>query len=534
MPIVILLCFLISGVAGLIYEVVWAKYLSFFLGNTVQAHTTVLATFMGGLALGNYLFGRLADRVKSRLGLYGWLEIGIGICGVLFPLFLSILTPLYVSLAHDLRLSPASLSLLKLFLSLLSLLLPTTLMGGTLPVLSRYLVHSLKEIEVKVAQLYTLNSFGAVVGSLLTGFFLIREFGLDLSLTIAAALNLFVGLIALLLRKKESWGQDRKEDKDKVPVSGLYPPPGPYETPYPPFQIQAAILGIFLSGFAAMVYEIAWIRLLSLVLGSSTYSFSLMLAAFISGLTLGSLLISTRFFSRFDPYLLFGLAEIGIALSAIFTFPLYERLPYYFLGLTGILVRLPHTFWLYGFLQFCLCFFLMLLPTLFFGMTLPLVSRISSRHLTNLGREVGGVFAANTVGTVLGVTLSGLLLLPALGIKGLLEVGVALNLVIGILTLAGEQSWGWRKKAAAGTFACFFFFLYLIAFPRWDLNVLSGGQFRWRSFYLDESYAEFKRRWKDEQILYYHDGPNGTVTVIQNKESLYRTGILCIQQRLLL
>jgi MFS family permease len=93
MRVIILLCFFLSGVAGLIYEVVWAKYLALFLGNTAQAHTLVLATFMGGLALGSYLFGRLADKVESRLGLYGWLEIGIGICGFLFPLFFSTLTP---------------------------------------------------------------------------------------------------------------------------------------------------------------------------------------------------------------------------------------------------------------------------------------------------------------------------------------------------------------------------------------------------------------------------------------------------------
>ena len=541
--VIILLCFFLSGVAGLIYEVVWAKYLSLFLGNTAQAHTLVLATFMGGLALGNYLFGRLADRVKSRLGLYGWLEIGIGVYGLLFPFLLSLLTPLYIALAQTLDLSSAPLAFLKFSLSLLSLLLPTTFMGGTLPVLSRYLVSSLREVEVKVAQLYALNSFGAVVGSLLAGFFLIREFGLDLSLTIAAGLNLLVGLTALFLRRKESRGRDRdplpvsqslsltvresgsltdrlrdRGTNGLIPVSSLHLPPEPHETPYTPFQIRAALLGIFLSGFAAMVYEIAWIRLLSLVLGSSTYSFSLMLAAFISGLTLGSLLISVRLFSRFDSYLLFGLAEMGIALSAILTFPLYERLPYHFLKLTGILVRLPHTFWLYESLQFGLCFSLMLLPTLFFGMTLPLVSRIGSRRLADVGREVGGVFAANTAGTVLGATLSGLLFLPALGVKRLLELGVAINIVIGILTLTCEQSWGWRKKAVGGVSALLFLFFYLIAFPRWDLNVLAGGQFRWRGFYPEESYAEFKRRWKEEKLLYYKDGPNGTVTVIQDKE----------------
>ena len=398
--------------------------------------------------------------------------------------------------------------MLKISLSLLTLLLPATLMGGTLPVLSRYLASSLRELEIKVAQLYTLNSLGAVVGALLAGFVLIRHLGLDLSLAAAAGLNIGVGGIAFLLSRGAPATGRVEADR----------PGGRAEAPYTPFQIQVVLIGIFVSGCAAMVYEIAWIRLLELVLGSSTYAFSLMLAAFISGLTLGSLLVSLRLFSRFDPYRLFALAEIGVALSVILTLPFYERLPYYFLRFANIEARVLGTFWLHAALQFGACFLLMLLPTLFFGMTLPLVSRIHSRRLEDVGKSVGGVFAVNTVGTLIGATLAGLVLLPALGVKGLVELGVTLNLLVGVLLLTRATGWGWRPRVAAGGLAPVLFLVYLVAFPEWDLNVLAGGQFRWRGSYPQESYREFKSRWQDEELLYYKDGPNGTVTVVNNEE----------------
>ena len=278
------------------------------------------------------------------------------------------------------------------------------------------------------------------------------------------------------------------------------------------------LFGICVSGCAAMVFEIAWIRLLGLVLGSSTYAFPLMLAAFITGLTLGSLLVSLRLFSRFDPYRLFALAEIGVALSVILTLPFYERLPYYFLRFANIEVRVPGTFWLHAALQFGACVLLMLPPTLFFGMTLPLASRITSRRLDDVGKTVGRVFAWNTVGTLVGAALAGLVLLPALGVKGLVELGVTLTLVVGLVVLTRASGWGWRQRVAVGGLAPVLFLVYLVAVPEWDVNVLAGGQFRWRGPYPDESYAEFKNRWQDEQLLYYKDGPNGTVTVVNNED----------------
>jgi predicted membrane-bound spermidine synthase len=500
--------FFLSGMAGLIYEVVWAKYLSLFLGNTAQAHTIVLATFMGGLALGYFLFGRIADRAQSALNLYGWMEIVIGLSGALFVPLIGSLGLIYISFVSYLGLDTIFTTPAKFIFSIFLMLLPTIVMGGTLPVLSRFAVRSLGEVESQVGRLYFLNSFGAVCGSLLAGFMFIPGLGLNLSIVSAVFLNILVGSVALILRP---WERERKGTEPQT--AGESSKAVLYTRP----QIRLAILGIGLSGGAALIYEIAWIRLLSLVLGSSTYSFSLMLAAFIAGIALGSFVVARRWVERSEPYLLFALAELGVALSIVLTLPFYERLPFYFAILANLFVRSFATFWLYELMQFSICFLLVLLPTFFLGMTLPLVSQVATPSLKGLGENVGKVFAANTLGNVLGAVAAGLVLLPLLGIKRLIELGVLMNFLVGTSTLWIGPFLTWRKKGVTvgSTLAIFAFYLYL--FPAWDKNILSSGMFRMRGFDPGITYQDFKKGQKEE-ILYYKDGANMTVAVTQTRD----------------
>ena len=509
MRFIIFILFFLSGMAGLIYEVLWAKHLSLFLGNTANAHTVVLATFMGGLAVGYFLFGKMVDRAGSALGLYGWMEMAIGLSGALFVPLLGGLGSLYISLVSRFGSDSVLATPSRFILSSLLLFLPTVLMGGTLPVLSRFVVRSLGEVESQVGWLYFLNSLGAVCGSLLAGFLFIPRLGLNLPLMVAAALNLFVGLTALVLRR---WERYERDETAAPTTSHIHE-----GALYTPWQLRIAVLGIALSGGAALIYEIAWIRLLSLVLGSSTYSFSLMLAAFIAGIALGGFVVAHRWMGKFEPYLLFAVAELGVALSIILTLPLYERLPFYFAILADLLIRVPETFWLYQLTNFFICFLFMLFPTFFLGMTLPLVSQVATRSLKTLGENVGNVFAANTAGTLLGAVAAGLVLLPLLGIKRLIEVGVLINLLVGSFALWIGPYLTWKKKTLTlGTcFALFVFYLSL--FPAWDKNILSSGVFRVRGVLLGMSYQGFKRSHRDE-VLYYKDGANVTVTIVQAKD----------------
>lgn len=513
---VIFVLFFLSGAAGLIYEVVWAKHLSLLLGNTTQAHTIVLATFMGGLALGYFLFGKVADKSRGILRLYGWLEIAIALCGALFVSVIENLGALYIRLLGQFGTDSFAGTALKLALSMLVMLAPTVLMGGTLPVLSRLLVHTLGEVKRQVARLYFVNSLGAAAGSFLAGFVLIPHLGLNFSVLVAVALNLAAGWAALALRSGGNTDQQR--------ASSL---PGTVGSPtalYTPLGLRVAIFGIALSGGASLIYEIAWIRLLSLILGSSAYSFSLMLTAFISGIALGSFAVTHGWAKRFDPYFMFCLAELAVVVSIVLTLPLYERLPYYFHAVANVFVRAPETFWLYSATQFSVCLLLMLLPTFFLGMTLPLLSQAATQNLTAVGQDIGNIFAANTAGTLIGAYAGGLLLLPALGIKRMIELGVLMNFLVGASALGFVTQLSRKNKALILGGICGLFSAYIYLYPSWDQKIFSSGVFRDKRSFLGMTYQQFRKVFREE-ILYYKDGSNTTVAVTKSADGDIRLKI---------
>jgi spermidine synthase len=501
--------FFLSGITGLVYEVLWAKYLSLLLGNTAQAHTVVLATFLGGLALGNAVLGPQADKVTNHLRLYGWLELGIGVLGLLSPLSLHFFSDVYAAIASQQMLHPVLALGLRLSLCVGVLLLPAMLMGGTLPTLSRFAAHTLNQLEASVSWFYFLNSVGAVLGAILAGFLLIPTFGLDFSTSIAASVNIAIGAISLGL------GASTVRNNRPFTVQEVSEGDEPLADPW---RVSIIYGAVFLSGFIALAYEIAWIRLLALVLGSSTYSFSLMLAAFIAGIALGSYLISRRIFPHADSYLLFGVAELGIAVSIIVSLPLYERLPYLFLRLSSMLNRTPETFYLYESGKFLFCFLLMLLPTTFLGMTLPLASRIATHAITQMGKKVGLVFSLNAIGNVLGAVLAGLWLLPLLGVKTLIDSGVIVNLLVGSMVLwTASRMPSWRRALfmSSGLLGLFF---ALFSLPSWDKLILSSGQFRNRQIAQYRSYEDYRHDVHSQSLLFYRDDKDATVTVVKGRD----------------
>ncbi|HEY4611375.1 MAG TPA: fused MFS/spermidine synthase, partial [Bacteroidota bacterium] len=197
------LLFIFSGIAGLMYQIVWFKYLSLFLGNTTYAQTIVLASFMGGLAIGAAVWGKRADRSANPLRLYAWLEIGIGVWCLAYPWLLEGVKTLVTTIIIDAGLPSDSgtVLLLKLVVSLITLLPPTILMGGTLPVLVRYISDRIEDSGKNIARLYFLNSLGAVVGSILGGIVFIPLVGMFATIISAVAINVVVGGIALWLAR---------------------------------------------------------------------------------------------------------------------------------------------------------------------------------------------------------------------------------------------------------------------------------------------------------------------------------------------
>jgi spermidine synthase len=310
---IVIILFTLSGISGLIYEIAWSKYLATFIGSTAYSQMIVLATFMGGLAAGAFFWGKLADKTSNLLKLYAILEIVIGVYCFGFPFFLSLLEKIFVGIAisGDIISNSVLLLLLKFLLSVTLLVLPTFLMGGTLPVLTKLFTKKITDAGKDVATFYFINSLGAVLGAAIGGFFLIRLYSLDSAVWIAASVNSVVGITALLFSKNISVKLSTEKDQVIVKQENIYQ--------FPKRQITIAVTTAGITGFVAMLYELAWTRLLANTLGSSTYSFTLMLIAFISGITLGSWIISVVIKKVKNLFVLLGFCQFGTAVFMLIT-----------------------------------------------------------------------------------------------------------------------------------------------------------------------------------------------------------------------
>jgi len=516
--IVVLFLFLLSGVCGLVYEVAWSKYLSLFIGSTAYSHMIVLATYMGGLALGAFIFGKYSDKVSNQLKLYGLLEFGIGVYCLAYPLLIEITGNLFIGMASSFDGSSHSgvLLLLKFILSFITLILPAVLMGGTLPVLARFLSRSISDSGKDVARLYYINSLGAVIGTALAGFFLIRLQGLDNTVRIASSFNILIGLLAILLAKFLNPAVQSISSKVKADEQHRV---------FPESAIRIAIFTAFASGFITMLYELTWIRLLSNILGSTTYSFTVMLIAFISGIAIGSYIVSLVIRKIKSLVAFLAICQVGTAVSIILTLPVYERLPYYLLKLSATIPNESENFPVFLSLEFLLCFAIMIMPTILSGMSLPVASRIANRDMLVLGKSIGGIFSINTIGSVAGVLITGLVLIPFLGVKQSIEFGVVLNGLIGLFILC-KTSLPQRVKLGFTLSFLVIAAVYRFLFPSWNDNFLISGVFRTLNTREVSSYREFKiQQTEGHKILWYKEGVNANVAVRESKfgDAIQRT-----------
>src|SRR5204862_1852822 len=272
--------FFLSGATGLVYELLWVRVLYQSFGSTIQSVATVVAAYMGGLGLGAWLFGRRADRSARPAELYGKLEIAIGIFGILSPFVLGLMHRIYLGTAGALALGGGASVALRFGLAALVLLVPTTLMGGTLPVLTRAVTgQDRAELRPSLGRLYGLNPLGAVVGTALAGFFLIEWVGIQASLWGTALVNLSIGVVALRLPDPQTGTQ------------GVAAEPGRLGEPPGQTLRRAALVLLTLTAFASLLDEIAWTRVLVMIVGGSTYAFTLVLLVFLLGIGAGSAVV---------------------------------------------------------------------------------------------------------------------------------------------------------------------------------------------------------------------------------------------------
>lgn len=504
-------CLLLSGAAALVYQVAWARYLSLLLGHTSYAVVAVLVAFMGGLALGNAWLGRYADRLRRPLALYAWLEVGIALYAVLFPLYFEGCRSAFVGLARQMAAGSGWLLVLKFVFSFAAILLPATLMGGTLPVLTRLVTRSLGELRPRVAGLYFVNSLGAVVGVAIADFWWIPSLGLEATVYGAAALNAVVGALALVMNAAIPDAEVEPANPSEEAVAEV-PARSDGEETFTPYELRLAVLAAGVSGFVAMLYEVVWTRLLGLALGSSTHAFSIMLITFISGIAIGAYAIG-RWQGLRRTFDAFGWAELALAGTLLGSMFFYHLLPLAFSRLGEIVARSPSNHVVYQGLQFLVCFAVMFVPAFCLGTTLPLASRVATSEVARTGRSVGLVFSVNTLGTVLGAAVTGLILLPWLGLAKTLALGVGLNLAIAVAVLV-RRSERARKVAILGApFVVLGLVLltHAVIGGTWDRAFALG---LWRvQPGTPRTLDEYRQAVKNLDVVYHRDGAGSTVVV---------------------
>ena len=499
-----LACFFISGVSGLIYEVVWTRMLGLVFGNTIFATSTVLTSFMAGLALGSYLSGRYADRIGRSLRTYAFLEIGIGVYCFFVPLLIKLIAGIYLPLQRSLQLPFYSFSLIRFTLCFFLLVIPATLMGATTPIFGRFYVERGERFGHGIGRVYALNTFGAFLGVILSGFFMIERLGVRNTINVAVAGNIGVAIVCLLI---ESWRvgkpESRKAGKPEAPtLSGIHRT-----------ILTMLMIGFGISGFAALVYEVAWTRILAMIIGSSVYAFSIMLATFLIGLALGSFLFSMVAKRRTISLFWFGAAELIIGFAAILTLPMFERMPFYSVRLFELL---GHNYAAMELSKFLLCSLVMFLPTILLGSLFPMVTQICTRDYSELGRKVGTIYSINTIGNIGGAFMSGFVLIPHIGVQNSVIFAAVLNIAVGCVLSFAHQSVKLKLRALVSVASIVVLALCIFMIPSWDRMIISSGPSVYAQQYAEAKTGNERRKsisGLGEELLYYREGTEATVAV---------------------
>jgi predicted membrane-bound spermidine synthase len=552
---VALVLFFGSGAVSLVYQTLWVSWWVHVFGGSTYAISTVLAAFMAGLGLGSWLLGRVADRKFDRMVGYGLLEIAIGAYALLLggieriglPKITDLIQPLYAAIYNYDPDAKVLLIVVRFVISFLVLLPVTTMMGATLPMLSKHLVGTIAGVGSRVGTLYSWNTYGAVAGTLLAGFFLIENWGRHQTNTYMAAANLLIGAVALIWSvffsedDKPASAATSPDEPAKAPIAAAEPDAGAELTPFWTW-VMLACFGV--SGAVAMVYEVAWSRLTGLILGSSVYSFTVMLATFLIGIAAGSAWAGNKLRDRKAGLLEFALVQLGIGGSTAMIVWLGEYLPVLSLWIQPLrdLVNREHLVLTYVHNQMVgmlVCVAMMIVPALLLGACFPVVVQVYSRNVATLGRSIGVVYGSNTLGAIFGSIAGGFLLMPLLGLYWTMAVACIVNLVLAAVLAVGaarrpSRAWGtWPAAVTAGV--ALGGAVLMSMSQAWDPLVMNFGVFqydtvRYRNIVTADGllgFASGLRRLKDDlgsnyQLLYVRDGINSTVTVMCSPEMTRR------------
>lgn len=403
--------FFLSGLTGLIYESVWSQQLALVFGSTELAIAAVLASYMAGLALGASVASIYVNRIRKPVLVYAIIEILIAISALAIPFLLDLVKHTYSAfyITPEITSISPKFAIMYVLGSFLVLLIPTTLMGATLPLLSKYIVKTNNNIGGKIGALYATNTFGACLGALISAFVLLPKFGLSATIYIAVAINAFIFISGVLLFNKKSVEIDRINTVNSAQLNNIW-----------------MLVIMLFSGVVSLASEVMWARLLSQVLGSSVYSFGVMLFVFLFGIALGAA-IGSWLCKKFNSINMFVIVQIGIGLSFFISF--YHA---------DYLTQLPlqHDFGSLSFVYEGLFLGLLtLLPgALFIGTTFPLAVNICVNNYQQSGLVSAKVYTWNTIGAIFGAMLMGFYLLPQWGFATSAKILFSISLILALIT----------------------------------------------------------------------------------------------------
>jgi predicted membrane-bound spermidine synthase/tetratricopeptide (TPR) repeat protein len=488
------LYFFISGITALVYEIIWTRQLTLVFGHTVYSVSIVLAAFMAGLGCGSYVWGQVIDRAVAKqektspLLVYGRIEILIFATSAVLSLIFSEFDVVYAWMHRWFPDSPVLFNAVKAILAFLLMFIPTTFMGATLPIISKYYVTDNTRLSTQIGYLYSINTLGAAVGCVLTGFIFISAFGVLQTALFASCANLIIGIGCIRIYQEEHPDEKVPWRLPKIEWSSMTLSAE-----------QKLWLGVsFVCGFTALAYEVLWTRLLVFSIASTVYSFSLMLAVFLLGICLGSLVVVPLMARVASLRTVLIALQAGIGIYVLFTLFSMESLlsaPWNSYNLTN-----PAKTFLRYFKDSAA---LMLLPTLLFGMNFPILIKLASGGYEHVGRGTGLVYSANTLGAILGSLMAGFVFLPWLGTeKSLMAVATLNLLMVPLLFGTGNYSIPTLRKGVTAVTV-----VGVLA-----LNVLLPGNLLDRFFMRDSAGQRDL-----SALLYFEEGLTDTVAVFKDE-----------------
>ena len=509
----ICLLFYFSGIAALTYEVLWTRHLGLIFGNTVYAAATVMMTYMFGIALGSHFAGKWGAKIKRPVRMFGLLEIATALYALCVPMIFQLIQILYRFVALHVSDSLAVLTVVRVGFAILLLLIPTAMMGATLPVLSKGFLSRVERFGSRLGFLYGINTLGAVSGVLLAGFFFIPKFGMTASNLIAVCLDAFVGLISLYLART----MDKSPEISRTIET---------ESEIKPASLNRGkianglLVAIGVSGFLSLAFEVIWFRALIQIFGSTTYSFSAMLGAFLIGLSLGSLIIGPFTDKMKHPAVIFGAAAILTGVYTLLSLFWFTSMPEFLL--TNLMLEdSPRWTTMIG-LKFIITLFFLLIPTMLFGASFTLAAKAIRSAMNSSPRAVGDTAMFNTLGAALGAFTGGFILLPYLGMQTSLIVCACLAMILG-LSLCWFES---AQKTLRWISACvplLIIVAYLIYPATWDKQILSAGPHFSPWTYVINGQVNIGEILNRRRLLFYNEGITATtsVTLDANENLLY-------------